>query len=274
MITFWFYAGLLFVAALAFILVPQLLAPRRRIDVNRTSMNVGLYRERLRELEVQHDAGSLDAAQMETARIEAARELLDDAQDAKRGVGAPLGRAIPLLAALCVPLLALGLYLHWGSLNLLVQARQDVSHTAQSIGKITEHLETLLSTRPDSSEGWTLLGRAYMTQGRMADAAGAFERAATLAGRPSQLLGLWAEALYFAGNRQWTQQLQLMIDEALAGNPQETTSLKLAGLAAFQERRYAEAVVYWERLLATSSGDDSRRAAIANDIARARKLAN
>ena len=46
MTIFWLYAGLLFAAALAFILVPQLRLPRRRVDVNRTHLNVGLYRER------------------------------------------------------------------------------------------------------------------------------------------------------------------------------------------------------------------------------------
>lgn len=80
MTAFWLYAGLLFAAALAFILVPQLHLPRRRVDANRTRLNVGLYRERLRELETQHDTGTLDAVQLEAGRVEAARDLLDDAQ--------------------------------------------------------------------------------------------------------------------------------------------------------------------------------------------------
>jgi cytochrome c-type biogenesis protein CcmH len=273
MTVFWLYAGLLFAAALAFILVPQLRLPRRRIDANRTRQNVGLYRERLREFETQHDVGTLDAVQLEAARVEAARELLDDAQGPEHPAGARLGRAVPLVAALATPLLALVLYLHWGALDQLMLARQDAGHAAQSIEKVTPRLEALLAATPDSSEGWSLLGRAYMAQERMADAARAFERAATLAGRPAELLGHWAEALYFAGARQWTPQLQALTDEALASNPQEATSLKLAGMATFQAGRYAEAAAYWERLAVTLPEGDPGRAAIANDIARARELA-
>jgi cytochrome c-type biogenesis protein CcmH len=273
MTAFWLYAGLLLTTALAFILVPQLRLPRRRVDANRARQNVGLYRERLRELEAQRDAGTLDAVQLEAGRVEAARDLLDDAQDIERAAGAPLSRAVPMIAALSTPLLALVLYLHWGSLDQLMLARQHGGHPAQSIEKITTRLEVLLAATPDSAEGWSLLGRAYTTQKRMADAAHAFERAATLAGRPSELLGRWAQALYFAGNRQWTPQLQALTDEALASNPQEAASLKLLGMAAFQAGRYADATAYWERLADTLPEQDPARGAIAADIAHARELA-
>jgi cytochrome c-type biogenesis protein CcmH len=273
MTIFWLYAGLLFAAALAFILVPQLRPPRRRIDASRTDLNVGLYRERLRELETQHGAGTLDAMQLEAGRIEAARNLLDDTQGQEHAAGASLGRTIPLVAALSVPLLALVLYLHWGSLDQLMQARQHAGSSIQSIENVTASLEALLVTSPDSAEGWSLLGRAYMKEERMADAARAFERAATLAGRPPALLGRWAQALYFAGDKQWTPQLQALTDEALASNPQEAASLKLAGMAALQAGRYAEAANYWERLAVTLPEEDPKRAAIAGEIAHARELA-
>ena len=273
MTTFWLYAGLLCLAALAFVLVPQLGSARRHVDANRTHLNVELYRERLLELETQHDTGMLDAVQLETGRIEVARDLLDDAQDPERAADVSLGRAVPLVAALSTPLLALVLYLHWGSQGELMLARQEDGQSAQSIEKITTRLEALLAATPDSAEGWSLLGRAYMRQERMADAARAFERATIIAGRPPELLGHWAQALYFAGDQQWTPQLQALIDEALASNPQEKASLKLVGLAAFQAGRYAEAAAYWERLLATLPEQDMARAAIAVDIARARELA-
>ena len=157
MTIFWLYAGLLFAAALAFILVPQLRLPRRRVDVNRTHLNVGLYRERLRELETQHGTDTLDAMQFEARRVEAVRNLLDDAQDPEHAAGTSLGRAIPLIAALSTPLLALVLYLHWGSLDQLVQARQHTGSSNPDIEKITASLETLLATSPESAEGLSLI---------------------------------------------------------------------------------------------------------------------
>lgn len=272
MTIFWFYAGLLCLTALAFVLPPQLRPARKHVDTNRTRVSVGFYREHLRELEVQRDAGTVDTAQIEAARVEAARTLLDDVHGPEQAAHAPLGRAIPLVAGLLVPVLAWVLYLHWGSLDRLMPANQHAGQAAQNIEKITTQLEALLATTPDSAEGWSLMGRAYMAEERAADAARAFERAATLAGRPSQLLGRWAEALYSAGGRQWTPELRALTGEALASNPQEATTLRLLGLAAFEAGRYTEAAAYWKRLLAAQPEGAPSRAAIVNDIARAREL--
>jgi cytochrome c-type biogenesis protein CcmH len=164
MTTFWLYAGLLFAAAQAFLLVPQLHLPRRRVEACRTRLNVGLYRERLFELQAQHGVGALDAAQLAVGRVEAARELLDDTGRAERAVDSPLGRTIPLTAVLSMPLLALALYLHWGSVDQLKLIRQRA--TAQSVEKVTMRLEAAsLAATSDSVEGWSSLGRAYMAQG-------------------------------------------------------------------------------------------------------------
>lgn len=273
MTSFWLYAGLLLAAALSFTLVPQLRRPRGRLEANRTRVNVHLYRERLRTLEVQHEAGTLSAVQLEAGRVEAARELLDDTQAAEHSNSARRRVIVPLIAALSTPPLALTLYLHWGALDKLTEARQQGSAAAPGIEKVTTHLETLLATTPDAAEGWALLGRAYMAQNRMAEAAQAFERAATIAGRPAELLSRWAEALYYAGGRQWPAQLQALTDEALAANPQEATSLRLLGTARFHAGHYLEAAASWERLLATLPERDPSHAVISNDIARARQLA-
>ncbi|MFP3555447.1 c-type cytochrome biogenesis protein CcmI [Paraburkholderia sp. SIMBA_049] len=271
MIAFWLYAGLLLAVAVAFILIPQLHLPRRRVDADRTRLNVDLYGERLCELQQQHGVGALDAAQLELGRVEAARELLDDTGRVEHADDFPLGRTIPLAAALSMPLLALTLYLHWGSLDQLKLARQRAA--AQNVEKIAMRQEAAsLAILSDSADGWSSLGGAYMAQGRMSDAARAFERAAALAGRRPELLGHWAEAEFFAGGRQWTPKLQALTDEALTSDPQEAVSLKLTGMAAFQAGRYNEAVAYWERLAATLPEGDLSRIAITKDIARAREL--
>src|SRR3546814_14438675 len=105
------------------------------------------------------------------------------------------------MAAFAKPLLALVMYLHWGTLDELMQARGHRGEPAPNIADVTGRLEALLAERPDSPEGWSLLGRAYMTQQRAVDAARAFERAADLAARPAQLLGHWPERLSLPGGR-------------------------------------------------------------------------
>jgi len=271
MTEFWIPAALLLAAAAAFVLVPLLRPHAAAGQPDRTAQNVELYQDRLRELDTQHRAGALTAAQLATARAETARELLADAgHESRHPAGQRQSLGIGLAAALLVPLLGMGLYLHWGSLDQVTQARRDAGHPAQSLEQLTARLEASLAAAPDSAEAWFFLGRTYLAQDRAAEAVRAFERAATLAGRPPELLGQWAQALYAAGGQQWTPQLQALTDEALAGDPEEAASLTLAGMAAFEAGRYAEAAAYWQRLAAALPPGDSTQPIIAEGIARAR----
>jgi cytochrome c-type biogenesis protein CcmH len=270
MIDFWLPAGLLLLTALAFLLIPVLRIRKLQAEEDRTALNVTLYQERLQELETQRQAGVLDDAQLEVGRAEAARELLADTEGVQRRSGV-LGGKIPLLAAILVPLLGVGLYLHWGALAQVEQTRQLAAQQPQSIEEMTARLEQSLKDNPESAEAWYFLGRTYMAQERAGDAAKAFEQAVKLAGRAPELLGQWAQALYFAGGKQWNDQLQALTDEALKADPQEVTSLGLLGIAAYESQRYADAVRYWERLVAVLPEQDPSRAAIAGGIERARQ---
>ncbi len=220
MLDFWLSAGLLLLAALAFLLLPALRGRRARPVEDRTALNVSLYQERLAELTNQHAAGILDDQQLSAGEAEAARELLADADQAGTPASSRLGRAVPLLVALLVPLCALGLYLHWGG-SQQVEVARALADAPRSIEEMTARLEQAVQVQPDSAEGWYYLGRTYMAQNRAADAASAFERTAQLAGRPPEVLGQWAQALFFANDRHWSEHLQQLTDEALQRDPQE-----------------------------------------------------
>ncbi|WFC63132.1 c-type cytochrome biogenesis protein CcmI [Pseudomonas sp. REST10] len=270
MIDFWLPAGLLLLTALAFLLIPVLRIRKLQAEEDRTALNVTLYQERLQELESQRQAGVLDDAQLEAGRAEAARELLDDTEGVQRR-SSVLGGKIPLFAALLVPVLGVGLYLHWGAIDELEQTRLLAAQQPQSIEEMTARLEQAVKEQPQSAEAWYFLGRTYMAQERAGDAAKAFEQAVNLAGRAPELLGQWAQALYFAEGKQWSERLQALTDEALKGDPQEVTSLGLLGIAAYESQRYADAVRYWERLVAVLPEQDPSRAAIVGGIERARE---
>jgi len=270
MIDFWLAAGLLLLVALAFLLVPLLRGRKAQAEEDRTALNVALYQERLAELGAQRDAGTLDAAQFEAGRAEAARELLSDTEGAGDDRRSRLGRAAPLLVALVLPFLALGLYLHWGASDKVELAREFAT-APKSMEEMTSRLERALKAQPDSAEGWYFLGRTYMTQNRAGDAAKAFEQAARLSGRQPEVLGQWAQALYFAGDKALTQQVRDLADEALKKDPQEVTTLGLLGIAAFEDEKYADAIDYWGRLVAVLPQDDPSRDAIAGGIERARQ---
>ncbi|BCD87864.1 hypothetical protein PSm6_42710 [Pseudomonas solani] len=203
MIDFWLAAGLLLLVALAFLLIPVLRGRKAQAEEDRTALNVALYQERLAELQGQRAAGTLTEAQLEAGRAEAARELLADTEGADLGRTSRLGKALPLAAALAVPLLGIGLYLHWGASDKVELAR-EMREQPQTIEEMTTRLEKVVKAQPDSAEGWYFLGRTYMAQQRVADAAKAYERAVEIAGRQPELLGQWAQALYFASDKRFT----------------------------------------------------------------------
>ena len=270
MIDFWIGAGLLLLAALAFLLLPLLRGRRVQAEEDRTALNVALYEERLDELAVQQSAGILTLEQFEGARADAARELLDDTEGGDTRHSSSLGRAIPLIAAILVPLLGYGLYMYWGASDKLALAR-EFAVQPKSMEEATSRLERAVKAQPESAEAWYFLARTYMRQERPADAAAAYAQLIEVAGRQPELLGQWAQALYFAEGRQWTEQMQQLTDEALKGDPHEVTSLGLLGIAAFENERFQEAIGFWERLVATLPAQDPSRQAIQSGIARARE---
>ncbi|QCI13771.1 c-type cytochrome biogenesis protein CcmI [Pseudomonas putida] len=268
MIEFWLSAGLLLLAAFGFLLIPILRGRSRQQEEDRTALNVALYQERVGELAAQQAAGVLDEAQLAKGRDEAARELLADTEGAEPLRQGHLGKALPLLAAVLVPLLALGLYLHFGAADK-VELTQEFAAAPKTMEEMTTRLERAVEAQPDSAEGVYFLGRAYMAEQRPADAARAFERAVSLAGRQPELLGQWAQALYFAADKKWSEQVQALTDEALKADPKEVTSLGLRGIAAFEGERYQEAIDYWNRLLVLLPEGDTSRAALQGGIDRA-----
>ena len=270
MIDFWLAAGLLLLIALSFLLIPVLRGRRAQREEDRTALNVALYQERLAELQQQLEEGVLNAGQLEAGRAEAARELLADTEGVAPARVSSLGKALPLLAAIMVPVLGLGLYLHYGSSDK-VELTREFSQPPQSLEEMVARLERAAAAQPDSAEGLYFLGRAYMAQNRPADAAKVFERTVALAGRQPELLGQWAQAQYFADDKQWSDKSQALTDEALKADPKEVTSLGLLGIAAFEGKRYQEAITYWQRLLNELPQGDKSREALEGGIERARQ---
>ncbi|ODJ91172.1 c-type cytochrome biogenesis protein CcmI [Pseudomonas viridiflava] len=270
MIDFWMATGLLLLVALGFLLIPVLRGQRAQREEDRTALNVALYQERLSELQGQQEEGVLSGMQIQSARDEAARELLADTEGAEKARTARLGKPWLLLAAVLVPVLGMGTYLQLGASDK-VELSREFSQPPTSLADMTQRLERTVQAQPDSSESLYFLARSYMAQNRPGDAAQMFERAAGLAGRPPELLGQWAQALYFASDKHFTPQVQALTDEALKADPKEVTSLGLLGIAAFETERYQAAVDYWTRLLNVLPAQDPSRSALEGGIARARE---
>ncbi|MNF55786.1 Formate-dependent nitrite reductase complex subunit NrfG [compost metagenome] len=250
--------------------MPVLRGRKAQTEEDRTSLNVALYQERLDELETQRASGTLTAEHYDDGRAEAARELLADTEGADNGRASRLGKVLPLAAAVLVPLLGFGLYLHWGASDK-VELTRELREQPRSIEEMTSRLERVVEAQPESAEGWYFLGRTYMAQDRPADAARAYEQAVKRGGREPELLGQWAQALYFASQKKLTPEVKALTEEALKADPNEITSLGLLGIAGFEEGRFQDAIKYWERLITQLPADDPSRGALQGGIDKARE---
>lgn len=268
MLDLWFPTVLMLCLAAAFIGLPLWRGYRATPQEDREALNVVAYQEHLVALEVQHAAGVLSAEQYAQAQAEAGRSLLADvAQPATQST--QLSRVYLLLGVLAVPLLALAMYLHWGASVQLAVVRAEAQPPA-NLEEWTLRLEQRVQVQPDAS-AWYTLGRAYMAQGRFSAAVEAFSEAAPLSERAPEVLGQLAQAQFFAGNSQWSSSIEQLAQEAVDKDPQETTSLGLLGIGAFDGARYAQAIAYWQRLLAVLPADDSGRVQIESGIAAAQE---
>lgn len=120
-------------------------------------------------------------------------------------------------------------------------------------------LEARLQAEPGDIDGWLLLGSAYTSLGRFDDAGLAYQRALQLSGGEDidAKLGL-AEALLLLDPETGTAQASLLIDEALAVQPQNPKGLWYGGLLARSRGDLAEATRRWEALLALGPPEQVR----------------
>lgn len=272
---FWIGAGLLCLAALGLLLIPLLRDRTPAYDTDRTALNVALYEEQLREVDEALKRGTVNEAGAQAARDEAARTLLADTDRAESSPrGHTLGRTVPIVVAMLVPVCAVLLYAHWGSIGEVQQAHEmagAAQRQPRSVEEMTVRLEQAVKAQPDAPEGWYYLARLYLAQGRPAEAADALKHAVAISGRAPNLLGLWAQAQYFAAARQWSPQIEALTQEALKADPNEVSSLGLMGIAAYDQHQYQKAIDYWQRLASVMQVGDPARQPILESIARARQ---
>jgi cytochrome c-type biogenesis protein CcmH len=122
--------------------------------------------------------------------------------------------------------------------------------TAMIRGMVTQ-LAAKLEATPGDSDAWMRLARSYMVLGEFDKAAGAYDHAAAL--RPTDITIPLQEAGALIDARSegapMTPRVMTVLRRAEAIDPNRPEILWYLGEAAAQERRPAEAVKYWERLL-------------------------
>ena len=247
MMAFWAICILLILLALALVL-PPLLRREDASDPRRVA------------LEHAHRSGVLDAD-------EYTRKLAALGNTTPTSIS-PLARNTAIALVLILPLLAAGLYQKLGDARVFDPSVQSVANAMQSaqraglppMEQAIAGLAERLAREPDDAQGWLLLGRAYKSTERFAEARAALARALALTPDAPDVLVETAEAqaLSTPGARFDGEPLTLL-QRALERDPNHQRGLWLLGIAQFQSGDTDTASATWEKLIATLPEDSPMR---------------
>lgn len=257
MISFWIVAGLLIAGALLFVLPPLL--GRRPISggASHALANINIYRDQLRELELDLAQGTIDQAHHDAARREIEKRVLEEGIDLEDAPApAQVQWTLVSVIGVLLPVLAIGIYLAVGSPVALTgqaaQAQQgEPGHavSAEQIEAMVAALAERLKAEPENGEGWHMLARSYAAMGRFPDAVKAYGEAVRRLPPDAQLLADYADTLAMAQGRTLIGEPENLIAQALKVDPNNVKALALLGSVAFAKEDYKGAVAAWERLL-------------------------
>jgi cytochrome c-type biogenesis protein CcmH len=247
MILFWMIGAALAGIALLFVLRP-LLSRGGGSTVSRSSANLAIYRDQLRELDADLAAGKLAQADYARSRAELEARLLEDVAEVAQPAPRRRGRIAAVAAGLAIPVCAVALYLLVGNPGAIVREGEEATNAHQVEGMVAR-LAARLRENPDDVDGWRLLGRSYTVLRRYPEAADAYAKAAARAPRDAQLLADFADVLAMARGQTLEGEPEKLVLRALEIDPKNLKALALAGTAAFERRDYAGAAQHWARML-------------------------
>ncbi len=142
--------------------------------------------------------------------------------------------------------------------------------TPEMINQMVDRLAARQKANPDDQTGWVRLARAYKTQGRLAEAEQAYAKAGKLVDGDPDLLTQYADVLAMRADNKIDGRTLILVNKALALNPNHPTALMMAGTAAYRRADYAEAVSHWEKVLTVLPPGSSDAAMVQSEISDAR----
>ena len=226
------------------------------------SFDAAVYRDQLAEIEGDRARGLIGEKETEAARIEIARRLL--ATDGKtHGSGRAKRSGITAKAAMVIvgvslPLLALGLYLIYGSPRLPDQplvARLQDPESGRTLGALVARVEARLREHPEEGQGWEVIAPVYLRWRRYTEAADAYAQALRLLGPSAKRLSGRGQALVLANNGVVTEEARLALERALKLDATLIEPRILIAIAKEQDGRFAAAIEDWRALLENAKDD-------------------
>ena len=255
--------------AIVLVVVLWPLAAASRSESVAQGFDAAVYRDQLDEIESDRARALIGDKEAEAARIEISRRLLAADTKARASQSAKASgasaRAAMLGVALVLPLLALGLYLVYGSPRIpdqpLVARLQDPAND-QNLAALVAKVEARLREHPEEGAGWEVIAPVYLTWRRYTEAADAYAQAIRLLGESAKRLSGRGQALVLANNGVVTEEARRALERALELDQTLIEPRILLAIAKEQDGKFAEAVADWRALLAEADANAPWRAMV------------
>lgn len=254
----------------------------------RGQTNKELYHEHLKELEKDLAEGGIDEESFGYLKEELDRSLLidmtatereDRAQDKKTSLLWPFAISVFVIA------FSSALYNQQGAFEQLAVAQtmptdhpsmEGDEHStadgrAQLMIKRMQELHQEVKSNPENSDAWYELGQMLTNIGEYESAFVAFDKVIEVEGPQADVLAMQAQIRFYQNNQQMNEEVQGLLDKALALDPNDPSSLMLIGMDHYLSQRFANAASTWQKILDSNlAGSNSKALLDAINDAKAR----
>ena len=260
-ILFWALLLVMLLVAVVILIYP-LLRVRRSTAIAYKDSNLGLYDDKVAELEADLAEGRIDHEQYQQARQEIDRELLADVptesrENASLHYGATLKRqpGLAVMISVFLPTLALLVYMKLGmhastemqDPHVQAQGAVQQANQAGSVEAMTAALAQRIKQQGGNLEEWTMLARAHKHLGQYVQASEAY--AQVLKMNPSaQVMIERSEVIALANNQRFTPEARDLVMRALQMEPDNPNVLWFAGVAEYQAGNYRNSIDHLSQL--------------------------
>ena len=232
----------------------------------RDETNVRLYHEHKAEIENDYKEGNIDEENYQYLIAELEKGLLQDIeqntdeqlalQQNSQVKAKSLSVAWPILITVFVLGFSGLYYLKNGAYQQVNEAKEFAENHAnntesaeqQILARIKE-IQTKLTADPENSDLWYDFGQILVGVGEFENALQAFDRVIAIEGESAEVLGVKAQATYYQNKQQINENVQTLIDKALALDPGDPSTNILLGMDNFINQQYQQAITYWQKIV-------------------------
>lgn len=151
------------------------------------------------------------------------------------------------------------------------QVKLEMEDKTQKNQRYIESLQSRLRENPNDGDLWYELGQAYALDNEFSSALICYQNAQMVLGEKAAILGAMATAAYYDKGQKLSAEAKTWLNQALALDPKESSSLLLLASDAFLHNDYEQAMRYWRKVL-DSDNDAINRRAIIQSIEMAKQM--